>query len=103
MIDQIPPSADPFKSHGTGNPLPIPQTSAGLNPKITSSRPLVQLELSLQEQAGDLNAAQSRAMASRLERWAHQLRVKAAILEAHSKPRPRRALKPLWPRRLLLN
>jgi hypothetical protein len=71
--------------------------------KPIASRPLVQLELPLQQQAGDLNAAQSRFLAAKFERWAHQLRMKAAILEAHAAPRPRRGLRVLPPRRLVLN
>ena len=78
-------------------------TALDMNLKTIPPRPLVQLELPLQEQAGDLNASQSRALAAKLERWAHQLRVKAAILDAHAQPRPRRGLRPLVRRRLALN
>ena len=74
-----------------------------VNMKSPPIRPLVQLELDLQEQAGDLNAAECRALASKLARWAHQLRVKAAVLEAHEAPQPRPALRALCRRRLLLN
>jgi len=73
------------------------------NQKTISSRPLVQLELPLQQQAGDLNASESRALAGKLERWAHQLRVKAAVLDAHfSRPSLPR-LKRLPLSRLILN
>jgi hypothetical protein len=61
------------------------------------------LEPELEEIANSLNAAQRRALASKLERWAKELRVSAFILERDAAPRPRPALKRLAPRRLLLN
>ena len=51
------------------------------------------MELPLEIKAGLYNAAQCRALASKLARWAHQLTVKAAVLEARSgqksPPRPK--------------
>jgi hypothetical protein len=74
-----------------------------INHNAISPRPLVQLELDLEQQVGDLNAAESRALAAKLVRWAHQLQVKASVLESHALPQPKRSLRRLCERQLRLN
>lgn len=70
---------------------------------IIPPRPLVQLELELEAQAGGLDALHCRILAAKLSRWSHQLQVKARVLESHSGPRPRPFLKRLSKRKLFLN
>jgi hypothetical protein len=55
-------------------------------------RPLVILEPTLELQACVLSPAERRSLARVYARWAHQLRVSAAILEAHAAPKPKRKL-----------
>lgn len=65
---------------------------------------LVVLEPVLEQIAGDFSAAQCVRLAKVYRRWARQLSVKAKVLRAHSvssKPRPE--VRPLHPRRLVLN
>lgn len=66
-------------------------------------KPKVTLEPALESRAALWTPRKRRAIAAKLERWAHELRVSAAILESDqalpSPPRP----KALPPRRLLLN
>ena len=58
----------------------------------TPRSPLVQLELALEAKAGGYDAGQCRRLAEKLSRWAHQLTVKAKVLESHlsrpSRPPP---------------
>ena len=63
----------------------------------------VRLEPELEEIAGDLNAWQRRGMARKLRRWARQLEISALILLADAAPKPPPALRPIAPRRLVLN
>lgn len=64
----------------------------------------VKMEPELEEEAGALTASQRRIMAQKLERWVHQLRVSAKILDRDALPRPgRSSLRSLPRRRLSLN
>lgn len=75
----------------------------GNNQKL---RVRVTLEPTLEEQVKLMSPSKRRQLAAVYERWAHQLRVSAAILDLEKKsqqPSPRRSLKPLPRRRQLLN
>ncbi len=61
---------------------------------------LVKLEPRLQLTAATLTPTQRRVLACVYERWAHQLRVSAKVLEKYQQPPRRNSLKPL-PQRLL--
>ena len=63
----------------------------------------VTLEPELEEEARLLTATQRREFAGKLERWARQLRVSAAILDRVSGPKPPPSLAYVSRRRLLLN
>lgn len=63
----------------------------------------VRLEPELEAIAGELDAHGRKRVAKKFKRWAHQLEVSAVILISDAAPRPRRALRRLSPRRLLLN
>lgn len=60
---------------------------------------IVKCEPELEEEAALLNPYQRREMARMFERWAHQLRVSAAVLESDDKRPPRRVSLPWIPRR----
>ena len=64
---------------------------------------LVILEPGLEEQAVGLNATQCRKLAGVYERWAHQLRVKAKILDRVHGPRAKPQLPKLSRAKTLLN
>ena len=61
------------------------------------------LEPKLELQASCLNACQCRQLARVYDRWAHQLKMKAAILDVDAAPPPRRVLRRLPTQKLLLN
>ena len=63
----------------------------------------IRLEPELEERASLWTPTKRRAMAKKLERWAHQLEFSALILEAEAAPKPPPRLKVLPPRKLALN
>jgi hypothetical protein len=48
----------------------------------------VRLEPALEEKVGKMTAAQRRILAALYERWAHQLRLSAAIMDRDASPKP---------------
>jgi hypothetical protein len=73
------------------------------NPNPPPKRKLIQLELELEFIAGNYDAAKCRAVAKVYIRWAHQLEIKASVLDAHARPVPRPVLPRLSRRKLLRN
>lgn len=73
-----------------------------MNPQI-NIRIRVRLEPVLEEKVATFSPSKRRALAIVYERWAHQLRLSARILEIDAKPSQRRRLKGLPHRKLLLN
>lgn len=63
----------------------------------------VRLEPELEEIAALLTAPQRRIMAAKLSRWARELMVSAAIIDADATGYRRPSLRPLTRRRLALN
>jgi hypothetical protein len=61
------------------------------------------LEPELEQDACLWTAAQRRAAARKMRRWARQLEVSAFILERHAKPRSKSSLRALKPEKLALN
>lgn len=53
----------------------------------------VRLEPQLEEVAGKMTPAERRTLARKHERWAHQLKVSADVIDAHSGPKPKPRLR----------
>jgi hypothetical protein len=70
---------------------------------IEPKKKRVLLEPSLEELASCWSPAKRIEMARKMERWARQLFISAAILQADSAPRPQPRLRRLPPRKLRLN
>jgi hypothetical protein len=71
-----------------------------MTPKRKSSR--VQLELPLEIKVATWSPPRRIALAEKLERWARQLRVSAAIL-LRDEPKPTKRLKPIPQEKAALN
>ena len=63
----------------------------------------IKMEPELEEMAGNLNPTERRAMAAKLERWAHELRVTSSVMDVQGGPRRRLAVPRLSRRRQFLN
>ena len=82
--------------------MSLPACEARQMKKPYNRCPVV-LEPELEEEAALMTPSQRRAFAATLERWAHQLRVSAFILEQRAGLRLQPSLKPLPRRRLRWN
>lgn len=81
--------------HGVFQSSPLPE-------KVTV-RIRVRLEPQLEKHIATLDASERRQVAKKFERWAHQLKISAAILDRACPAPPQDPLRPLPRRRLLLN
>lgn len=72
-------------------------------PMDKKKHPRVRLEPGLEEKALLWSPSKRLSVAKKLERWARQLRISAAILKADQGPKPPPCLKGLHPQKLVLN
>jgi hypothetical protein len=92
--------SDPLRDSGTRMQKSVPQTN---HTQTEFDFDAVKLEPELQMEAATFTPHQRRVLACVYERWAHQLRVSAKVLEARRRSSPRGTWKPLPRRKLAWN